>query len=68
MTTYTVITYDADGNEMSVYTTPPGFGPDDPQQITQNALDLSGTVRAVAWEGQYRTTPTDAEPVLTVER
>jgi hypothetical protein len=66
---YTVLTYDADDNALSQWTSQPGY--DDlmrsvgvtnvPEQLATNALDLPGAVLAKVWEGS---TPT-GDPVLT---
>jgi hypothetical protein len=60
--THTVITYDAAGEEMSVYTTPPGHDPD-PRQLVKNALDLKGSTVAKLWEG-YPDDIGDRTPLL----
>jgi hypothetical protein len=60
--TYTVITYDADGAVMTVYTTPDGYA-GNPKQLVKNALDLEGSVLAKVWEGDDTT---DRQSLYTV--
>lgn len=61
---YTVITYNAAGETLTVYTTPPGYDAD-PKQLVKNALDLDGSSVAKVWEGDREDT-VDRPPLHTV--
>ena len=63
---YTIISYDADGNELSVFTGSSPVSAEMAQQWLRNSLDLDGTVRSAAFLGQYSTTPADVEPAYTL--